>query len=312
VIDLKIGIPKAMLYYKYNVLWETFFTELGCEIILSDNTNKKILDNGIIYSADESCLASKIYMGHIFSLIGKCDYTFIPRFCSFKNKDVICVKFNAFYDICSNVFDNINILTYDIDYLRGKSEIVGFLNIGKKLGISYMKTLRSYLIANEKYKKQNEIKVSNQNLFLQKSKKEDKLNILIVSHPYIVYDELLGKPIIQYLKKLDTNLIYADVVDKKHIKNGWKFFSNTVYWQSSKELLSGLNNYLDSVDGVIFISVFTCGPDSLVNELCTRKLKEKPCLNLILDELNSDTGIQTRLESFTDVLNDKRKVVLYG
>ncbi|MDD2376653.1 MAG: acyl-CoA dehydratase activase-related protein [Clostridia bacterium] len=312
MINLKIGIPKAMLYYKYNVLWETFFTELGCEIILSENTNKKILNNGIIYSADESCLASKIYMGHIFSLIGKCDYIFIPRFCSFKNNDIICVKFNAFYDICSNVFDNINILTYDVDYLRGKSEFCGFLDMGKKLGASYMKTLRAYLIAKKKYKKQYKINVNNQNLFLEKSKKEDKLNILVVSHPYIVYDELLGKPIIIYLKKLNANLIYANVVDKKYIKNGWKNFSKTVYWEGSKELLSGLNNYLDSVDGIIFISVFTCGPDSLVNELCTRKLKEKACLNLILDELNSDTGIQTRLESFTDVLNDKKRIVLYG
>jgi len=312
VIDLKIGIPKAMLYYKYNVLWETFFIQLGCEIVLSENTNKKILDNGIIYSVDESCLASKIYMGHVFSLIGKCDYIFIPRFCSFKNNDVICVKFNAFYDICSNVFENINILSYDIDYLRGKNEFLGFLQIGRKLGISYTKILRSYLIATREYKKQYQIKVDKQELFLEQSKKEDKLNILVVAHPYVVYDEMLGKPIMLYLKKLNSNIIYADIVDKKYMKNGWENFSKTIYWKESKELLSGLNNYIESVDGVIFISVFTCGPDSIVTELCTRKIKNKPCLNLILDELNSDTGIQTRLESFTDVLNDKKKVLLYG
>jgi len=307
-----IGIPKAMLYYKYNVLWETFFTELGCEIILSENTNKKILDNGITYSVDESCLASKIYMGHIFSLIGKCDYIFIPRFCSFKNNDVICVKFNAFYDICYNVFENINILTYNIDYLKGKYQFFEFLEIGKKLGVSYIKTLRAYLIANKKYKTQCEIKVKNQNIFLEKIKDENKLNILIVSNPYVVYDELLGKPIILYLKELNSNIIYADIVDNQHKKNGWKNFSKTVYWEESKLLLSGLDNYLDLVDGVIFISVFTCGPDSIVTDLCTRKLKNKPCINLIVDELNSDTGIQTRLESFVDVLNDKKKVILYG
>jgi predicted nucleotide-binding protein (sugar kinase/HSP70/actin superfamily) len=311
VITLKIGIPRAMLYYKYHVLWETFFTELGCEIIVSENTNKKILENGIAYSIDESCLASKIYMGHIFSLIGKCDYIFIPRFCSFKNKDVTCVKFNAFYDICSNVFDNIHILTYNIDYLKGKNQISGFMDIGKKLGKGYIKTLRAYLIANKKYNEQYEVNINKHNLLLEKFKKESKLNVLIVSHPYIVYDELLGKPIISYLKKMGTNIVYADVVDRKYIKDKWKKFSKTVYWKDSKELLSGLNNYLDLVDGVIFISVFTCGPDSLVTEICTRKLKDKPCLNLILDELNSDTGMQTRLESFTDVLNDKKKVLLY-
>jgi predicted nucleotide-binding protein (sugar kinase/HSP70/actin superfamily) len=311
VINLKIGIPKAMLYYKYNVLWKTFFTELGCEIVISKDTNKEILEKGITYSIDESCLASKIFIGHVFSLIGKCDYIFIPRFCSYKNKDVTCVKFNALYDICSNIFDNIHIITYNLDYLKGENEISGFLKIGRELGKGYIKTLKAYLKAKRKFKQQNELDADKQSLFL-KNNKTDKLNVLVVSHPYILHDELLGKPIISYLKKLDSNLIYADVVDKKHIKDGWKKFSTTLYWKDSKELLNGLNNYLDYVDGIVFISVFTCGPDSLVTELCTRKIKDKPCLNLILDELNSDTGIQTRLESFTDVLNDKKKVLLYG
>lgn len=309
---MKIGIPKAMLYYKYNVLWETFFNELGFEVIISKDTNKEILEKGITYSIDESCLASKIYMGHVFSLIGKCDYIFIPRFCTFKDKDVTCVKFNAFYDICSNVFDNINILTYNVDYLKGKKEISGFLKIGKELGKGYLKTLRAYLIAKKKYEEENNLKVNKQNIILEKGKAENKLNILVVSHSYILNDGVLGRPIISYLKKLDSNLIYADVINRKYMDDGWKNFSKTLYWKDSKELLVGLNNYLDDVDGVIFISVFTCGPDSLVTELCTRKIKDKPCLNLILDELNSDTGMQTRLESFIDVLNDKKKVLLYG
>lgn len=301
-----------MLYYKYHVLWETFFTELGCEIVLSKNTNKDILDNGINYSIDESCLASKIFMGHVFSLIGKCDYIFIPRFCSFKGKDVTCVKFNALYDICSNVFNNIKIITYDVDYIKGKNEVNGFISMGKRLGFSYLKSLKSYLIASKKNNEYYESKVSIQNGFLKKSKLEDKLNILVVSHPYIAYDELLGRPVISYLKKLDVNLIYADIVDKKQINNGWRNFSETIYWKDNKLLLSGLNHYLGSVDGVVFISVFTCGPDSLVTEICMRKIKDKPCLNLVLDELNSDTGLQTRLESFTDVLLEKKKVLLYG
>ena len=47
---ITIGIPKALLYYKYGELWTSFFEELGCEIIISPNTNKEILDNGIKFS----------------------------------------------------------------------------------------------------------------------------------------------------------------------------------------------------------------------------------------------------------------------
>lgn len=76
---MTIGIPRAMLYYRYKTLWETFFRQLGCDVIISGQTNKKILNDGIKYSIDESCLPSKIFMGHVYSLIGKCDYILVPR-----------------------------------------------------------------------------------------------------------------------------------------------------------------------------------------------------------------------------------------
>lgn len=309
---MKIGIPKAMAYYKYKVLWETFFKELGCDIIISDKTNKQILDNGFRYSIDESCLASKIYMGHVHSLINKCDYVFIPRFCTYKNKDVSCAKFNALYDICNNTFDNLKTITYNIDYEARCTEFGGFMKIGKVLGKNWLDTIRAYRISRKKYIKEFIDDCKNQERTFANNKLNNKPNILIVGHPYIVYDELLGKSIISYLEKLDMNIVYADLNENCYKNEGWQNFSKTLYWRDSKELLSGLNNYLEKVDGVIFISVFTCGPDSLVTEMCVRKIKNKPCINIVLDELNSDTGMHTRLESFTDLLNDKKKVLLYG
>jgi len=41
--------------------------------------------------------------------------------------------------------------------------------------------------------------------------------------------------------------------------------------------------------------------DSLVNELVMRKIS-KPYLNLIIDDLDSNTGLETRLESFIDIV----------
>ena len=119
---MTIGLPRAMLYYRYGVLWESFFRELGCETVTSRETDREILECGIKYSIDECCLPSKIFMGHVSSLIGKCDYILIPRVASYgKNKDV-CVKFNALYDIARNTFENIRILDYNIDVPKGCRE----------------------------------------------------------------------------------------------------------------------------------------------------------------------------------------------
>ena len=59
---LTIGIPKALLYYKYKDLWISFFENLNLNVIISPNTNKEILDNGKKYVIDEACLSMKIFM----------------------------------------------------------------------------------------------------------------------------------------------------------------------------------------------------------------------------------------------------------
>ena len=68
-----IGIPRALLYYRYNTLWESFFHELGFQTVTSGITNQSILEQGRIFVVDEACLSMKIFMGHVASLIGKCD-----------------------------------------------------------------------------------------------------------------------------------------------------------------------------------------------------------------------------------------------
>ena len=51
------------------------------------------------------------------------------------------------------------------------------------------------------------------------------------------------------------------------------------------------------------MSAFPCGPDSMVNDLLTRKLQELPILVLTLDAQDGSAGLETRLESFVDILD---------
>ena len=53
------------------------------------------------------------------------------------------------------------------------------------------------------------------------------------------------------------------------------------------------------------MSTFPCGPDSLVNELLIRKIKDIPTINILIDEQNANTGLETRLESFIDIIKER-------
>ena len=78
----KVGIPRALLYYNYYPLWKVFFEELGAEVVLSELTNKKILDDGVYCCVDDACLPMKVFHGHAVHLKDRVDYLFVPRLIS--------------------------------------------------------------------------------------------------------------------------------------------------------------------------------------------------------------------------------------
>lgn len=62
----------------------------------------------------------------------------------------------------------------------------------------------------------------------------------------------------------------------------------------------------EKTDGIILLTAFPCGPDSMVNEIITREFQDIPILALVLDTQNGTAGIETRLESFIDILRSKK------
>lgn len=300
---IKIGIPRALLYYRRYIFWKSFFEGLGCSIVLSPFTNKEIVDNGKSLSVDESCLPFKIYLGHIKFLEGKCDYILIPRVNNYGKEKRVCMKFNGVYDVVKNSFQDINILDYNIDYLKRKYEFPEFIKIGLKVNKNILKVIFYYFISKKKEKKYNLSLINSQKNIL----KSNKLKILIVSHPYISYDDYLGGNVIRYLKEENIDILYSDRMDRKEAINYAKDFSSTLYWLYSKENIGSILYYKDAIDGIIFLSSFPCGPDSLVNELAIRKFKGIPIINIILDESSATSGLITRLESFIDIIKERAK-----
>jgi len=299
---ITIGIPKALLYYKYGELWTTFFEELGCEIIISPNTSKKILEDGIKYSIDESCMAMKIYMGHIYYLIDKCDYILVPRIKCIKKKEKLCTNFSALYDLVNNVFDK-NLIHYNVDVEHKEDELYAFITMGLTLSFPYRKIVRAYKIAKEKEKFIKMRNIAKQKAIVASS---NKIKILLAGHSYNLHDEFIGKQVIKVLEENNIEIIYSDKYDDKYLEKEFKKISPKNYWTYNKEIMAAISHYQEVVDGIILITSFPCGPDSLSNEMILRNVNI-PITNLIIDEASSDTGLLTRIESFIDILEERRK-----
>lgn len=295
---MKIGLPKALLYHYYAPLWKAFFDELGVDYIVSSDTTIKTLIVGKEKSIDEACLSLKIYLGHIEELKEKCDYILVPRIFSLVKSEQVCTNFNALYDLVRNTFKDIKILNYNIDVKHHKYEKSAFLKIGKDLGFSILESARAYNkakeIENNYYK--NEEKNAKDIL------KTNKTKILLLGHPYILKDNLIGKSIVNYLLNNNISVVYSYQVPRELIDFNCNKISTKIHFTMNKEQIAAFNYFKDKVDGTIILTAFPCGPDSLSNEMIIRKRKKHPTLLLTFEDLTNNTAVITRLESFLDML----------
>ena len=295
---MKIGLPKALLYHHYSPLWKAFFNELKVEFIESDDTTIKTLIKGKEKSIDESCLALKIYLGHIEELKDKCDYILVTRIFSLTKSEQVCTNFNCLYDLVRNTFKDIKILNYNIDVKHHHSEKSGFIKIGKELGFSIIESASAYNKAKEienNYYKNEEKKAKN-------ALKSNKTKILLLGHSYILKDNLIGKTITNYLEQNNISIIYSYQIPKDLIEFNCSKISTKIHFTMNKELIAAFNYFKDKVDGTIILTAFPCGPDSLSNEMIIRKRKKHPTLLLTFEDLTNNTAVITRLESFLDML----------
>lgn len=298
---LKIGIPRGLFYYENKYMWKYFFEKLGCEVVISPKTNREIIKLGDKYANDEMCLSMKLYLGHVAILLNTCDYVLVPRIDNYGLKRQTCTNFLAAFDIVNNLFEK-KILNYNINYSCRKTEKQGFFYIGKKLGKSYKNIKDAYDYAKIKSNKiQKKIYIDTLNKLI-----EPKQKILLVGHDYNIEDELIGKPVIDYLEKNNYEVIKSYELPKETTIKLSSKISKTLYWKQNRENVGAIAYSLNKVNGIIMISSFPCGPDSIVNELILRRVKF-PILNIIVDDLSSFSGFETRLESFLDIIREKCK-----
>src|SRR5665647_918613 len=144
-IFLRIGIPKALLYYRYFPLWKAFFEELGHEVVPSSSTNNSILNNGVKNCVDDACLPIKLFHGHVMDLIDRVDKIFIPRLISIEPGEFICPKFIGLPEMIKNsVPGNPNLLILNFNAHKSLEKgYNGFRVLGKELGASNNEVARA-------------------------------------------------------------------------------------------------------------------------------------------------------------------------
>ena len=292
---MKIGVPQGLLYAKYHVFAETFLEEIGAEIIVSPDTNKLILDEGVRYCTDEACLPMKVFHGHISWLKDQCDAVLIPRLIGIKEKEYICPMFCGLIEMVSN---NIPKLPRLIDTPICSVGGGALPRWAKKTGGA---------VTEDKNRIKAALQEALQRYGNNKTGFNDEgypLKICLIGHAYNIYDRFINMDLKNKLNELGIGVMTSEYIDRADIDAEVVKLFKKPFWTFAQEYYGTAVHIVKTrkTDGIIYVSSFSCGIDSVVTELIKSETEDFPFMVLKLDEHTGEAGFDTRIEAFSDML----------
>ena len=131
--------------------------------------------------------------------------------------------------------------------------------------------------------------------------------ILLAAHPYVSHDPFVGGVVEDALREQGACVLFADEADKaRSLKKSYEF-SHSIPWIVNRELIGATLLLHEHIDGIVLISAFPCGPDSMTDDAIMRCIQGTPILNLMIDAQSGTAGVETRVESFVDILRFQQK-----
>ncbi len=298
---MKIGVPRGLLFYRYHSFIKAFFEELGAELIVTPETNKRILDDGVYHCVDDACLPIKVFHGHVSWLKDKCDAVFLPRFIGVKQKEYICPMFCGLNEMVTN---NIKGLPGLIDTPIRSLDKVNLSKWAQKAGAAVTKDRKKILKAFEGALRLYE-------------KTEPGINdagypikIGLIGHAYNILDRYINMDIKMKLNQAGIGVVTSETICGADIDKEVKKLFKKPFWSFAREYYGAAVTMYKTggADGIIYLSSFSCGIDSVVTELIKTELDGFPFMVLKLDEHTGQAGFDTRMEAFSDLLKRRKRL----
>lgn len=309
-----IGLPWVFTINTYMPLWRTFLNELGFRVRISPKTNDEILKEGIESVQADTCLPVKVVYGHVryLSKLKDVDYIFLPHMIAGKkNKDTSNSCFCPYVQaVPSMVRGGVNeelitkkMISPVVDLRDGRSEIVEQLyHAFKRFGFSIQKIRKAFRKGLEVQNKFTSAIQKKGAETLEKLKAGKERAMVIVGRPYNIYDSRVNINIPKKIAGAGFRVIPLDMLpfDSKNL--GEEFYN--MFWNYGQVIINALKMIKDYPDIFpVYLTNFSCGPDSFLLTYAEEIADRKPLLILELDEHGADAGYSTRIEAFIDSIS---------
>ena len=316
----RIGFNRSFLVNTYYPLYSTFFSELGFEPVMPDVPSKK----GIDIRGAAFCFPGELSHGFFHSLLcsdNPPQFIFLPHFKAIPSESKrlssqVCpfVQGETFYlrtafkkQIEELEQRGTKILTPLLDLSGGLETAMGpFIETAVKMGATRVEAKVAFRKAIKKQVEcQSEMWGIGDEVLDGLEKTPDKIAVVIFARSYngFVKEAHMGIP-----HKLASRGVLTIPMDFIRVQS--EKAKRHMYWGMGQRIMKA-GRFVKRHPRLfgLYITNFSCGPDSLLLGYFRDIMGRKPSLTLELDSHSADAGIETRIEAFLDIVDAYVKLI---
>lgn len=300
---IRIGLPRALLYHWFAPAWEAFLRALGGVPVVSPPTNKALLALGQQNAPEEVCLPVKLFLGHALHLAGDCDLLLVPHLVSLEEAAFTCPKFMGLPDLVRTALPGRRTVPFRVDVRAGRPWEAAMREVACALGLRGRRVERAWraaVAAQRDYEEEFRARGEGGGAFLA-----------VLGHPYCLYDPFLNMDLLARLAAAGHRVVTPEMLPAPAIERGLAELPKALFWSFGRRQIGAANHLLAAGEclGLIHVTAFACGPESLVGELIERTAARHrvPLLRLVLDEHTGEAGLLTRIEAFVEMLGRRAR-----
>jgi predicted CoA-substrate-specific enzyme activase len=307
----RIGLPRSLIFYDMFPYWRALLAHLDMDVVLSEPTNPALVRRALEHAAAETCFPVKLVFGHVLDLLDKgVDLVLVPSVLSRdelppgQSESNYCPYIPAAPYLAAAQLQlhgrpaplalaplrmhQPDLRRHDLDRLAAA------------LGVA-RRAVRAADAAGRAAQAAFYAAVEERGRAALASLDPGQPAAVIVGHPYNTHDPRLCLDLPLKLRRLGVLPIPFDYLPVRKVDVSAEF--PQMYWRGGQEILAAAHLIRDDPRlNAIYVTNFSCGPDSFILSFFQRALGAKPFLELEVDEHTADAGIITRCEAFFDSL----------
>lgn len=309
-----VGIPLALSNYQLLPFWGTLLEELGVNVALSRVSSQQTIQSGVGAVVSTPCFPVKVAHGHVLELVDRgVDYVWLPSVVALQQEspenpyNQLCPYVTAIpYQVIAAVesrLGDVKVLKPAVRFRQGRRGLErDLLSLCEGLGVG-RRQLRRAIAAAWQAQDDFEEACRRRGREVLEHLEPQRRAVVIVSRPYNGHDLGVNLDLPGKLRKLGVLPIPMDYLDlRPQGLTGDRIFQN-MYWKYGQRILRAAELIReDRRLHAVYLSNFSCGPDSFLIGYFKRVMAPKPSLVLEIDEHSADAGVVTRLEAFLESL----------